>query len=808
MTFHSKAATNDIYDMFNQSRKIETKDDTQSGDETDYGDDTYSVAGESTGTGRISGNNSEYEDDTLASARSFGEDNTSSVSPWSDFTASKHMPKTSNKAKSKNRHRQTASEDLTDNMDSSQDQTQNGFDTQAIAAIANQDLGDFDTKMIAQLAGDDGEEDEEEIQKTESEDEADEAQSEVDSLKTPIEPLFPEQIEVHSNTRYLPLPPEDYEPTPLRPFRDPAAAAQNKLPFMTPIVERTESSLAPSTIFNDKDYFNSKTPSRSVMLGNAKFDSPSKLQVNDLLLESPQNEGSAPVKRKILQVEVAEDENVNSSPPKKFIVESPVDENQKIPFAVTKPLSAPTDLTVLVDDAVFKTPAVPKKQETKTRPIHKGPIVLDLQCNPCDSAIRDQILQTVHPAPSSYDGYYDNSTEISNQYPQMRSYADKVAKQKNIKASPRKGQNEKALTKAIPPMLKFAGTSRTYAVKRELGKGAFAPVYLVDSCDASQADETEQQASRVVGRCPSRGALEALKTESPPLTLTWEFHILHLLRSRLGTSSRSMESIITAHECHLYRDECYLVLDYHSQGTLLDLVNLVRGESVRAGKPAEGLEEPVAMWLGVELLRSMEDVHKVGILHGDLKADNCLVRFDAGVDVSGPYDRYGGDGWNAKGLLLIDFGRGIDTKAFKPEARFVADWKAEETDCAEIREARPWKWEIDLFGAAGVIHSLLFGKYIETVSTGGGGLGQKKDWKLKEGFKRYWEREIWGEVFAVLLNGSGKPEDVVRKEVGRVRGLMEDWLEKEGERSGRDLRGGIRRCERLVAGWNIKGKGR
>lgn len=813
MTFHSKAATNAIYDIFNQPNKPDNKEDTQSGDETDYGDDTYSTAGESVGTGRMSANNSEFGDDTT---RSFGIDNGSSQpdnnSPWSDFTDSNMSQAKSNK--NKHNHRQTDSNDLIDHFDSNQTMNDGAFDTQAIAAIANQDFGDMDTKMIAQLAGDDEEDDQEnEDEHSQHGDEDQEREhNETDDLKTPVEGLFTisQQIEVRQEPRYIPIPPEGYEPTPIRPYRDPTLAAQNKLPFMTPIVERTESSLAPSTIFQDPDYFNTKTPSRSAVAPIDHAESPSLSQMGDLLLSSPHGQSPSPAKRRRSADLLDDAETIENSPCKKHIAESPINRNQKIPFAVSKSVSAPVtkanaEEPSTVGDDVFKTPALPKTAPTKSQSIHKGPIILDLQCNPCDLTVQKQILNAAYPPISSYTGFVDRADQIFNQHPQLKSFAKK---EKTVKSSPRKSTADRTLTKAVAPIVKFTGTNRVYALKRELGKGAYAPVYLVDSYDPAAIDEADSDAENnnmLSTNFSGRGALEAMKTENPPVSLTWEFHILRLVKARLGTSARSMKSIIIAHECHLYRDECYLILDYHSQGTVLDLVNLVRVDNARAGKTVEGLDESVAMWLSVELLRTMDDIHKVGLLHGDLKADNCLVRFEAGeLDV--PYDRHGDGGWSNKGMMLIDFGRGIDTKAFKPEARFAVDWDVEETDCPEIREARPWKWELDLFGAAGVIHSLLFGKYIETVAIGGGGLGQRKEWKLKENLKRYWEKEIWTDVFHVLINGGHKKEEETRKEVVRVRGLMEDWLEKEGERGGRDLRAAIRRCERLVVVTRGRGK--
>ncbi|KAK6382067.1 protein kinase [Exophiala oligosperma] len=872
MTFHSKAATNEIYDMFNQPlRKPEiAKEDTQSGEEIEFTedvDDGYSTTGdaESTGTGREFGADSEYGEDTLASQFDHAESQSQtqshsqpdSVSPWSDFTASKHVPRldsrntsstkpnpSSNKAhgrmKSKNKHRHVMADDVTESLDSSsQNATQTSglggdFDTQAIAAIANCNFDDMDTKAIAMMAGDvdDEEQDDLEIQDhlpasshSETEGAAEEGmaaqhqQQETmdeddddnrDSLSTPVDDVFTEHHEISHKPRFIPLPPEDYEPTPVRPYRDRALVAQNKLPFMTPIVERTESSLAPSTVFNDPDYFTSKTPSRSTHA----YESPSQVQIDKLLMSSPQQQDATPpssAKRKYEHTGITEEEVASSSPrQRKGPGRDRPNSNGHIPFPIAKASPAP----ITDEESVFQTPAVPVKSPAKSiiPPTikHKGPIVADLQCNPCDDVIRQQVLTAVHPPVSSYSGYYDHSAQALGQYSLLKSYAEKISKLK-AKGSPRKSQGSKdAAIKAVPPLLKFAGASRVYAVKRELGAGAFAPVYLVESYDPNDnalaiVDDVEDKENSSPKKPMefTRQGLEALKTEAPPGTLVWEFHILRTVRQRLGPAARTMQSIVLAQECHLFSDEAYIVLEYSPQGTLLDLVNLARNENVKAGKPAEGLEEVLAMWFGVELLRSLEDLHQVGILHGDLKGDNCLVRF-SGTDVTGPYDSLGGSGWNEKGLKLIDFGRGIDTRMFKADAQFIADWPSCATDCAEIRECKPWKWQIDYHGAAGVIHSLLFGKYIETVPVGGGlGPGQKKEWKLKENLKRYWEKEIWTEVFGVLLNPAtvqDGEEMPVQRNLKRVRTRMEKWLSEEGERSGRDLRGALRKMERLVAG--------
>ena len=154
---------------------------------------------------------------------------------------------------------------------------------------------------------------------------------------------------------------------------------------------------------------------------------------------------------------------------------------------------------------------------------------------------------------------------------------------------------------------------------------------------------------------------------------------------------------------------------------------------------------------------------------------------------------------------------------FRFDVQFVADWKTGKADCVEMRELRPWTWQIDYWGMAGVIHSLLFGKYIEDmpvdanvgkdVSLGelaevGIKTGKMKRYKLKESLKRYWQTELWAPLFELLLNPTAHTEGEeggtmpVMKGLRRCREEMEDWLEAEAGRKG--LKNALRRMEERI----------
>ncbi|KAI9708295.1 MAG: hypothetical protein M1820_003999 [Bogoriella megaspora] len=750
MTINTKEAMEEVYGIFNAPLQMEqVQEESEESDD----DDDYTSAGESTGTGRISGATSEFGDETR---NEFGEEtkkdliesqrrqpregtdtDVKSEAEWSDFTASKHVPKLQTE------------DDVTDSVTRTSSDAFEVYEDQEAPSAASR---------------------------------------EQDAVQTPIESEFGAE-NIPPDTEFVPLPPDDFE-APTHPWRNPEQIAQSRLPFMTPIVEKTESSLGMATAKTDKDYFNAKTPSRQT---NVK--TPTIPEIDDAeLMSSPFQEvlnETSPPRGKL-------DPILTGSRPKKLQKASPAKKSM-----------------------IFRAPSVTKEE----RP--KGPIIKDLQCNPVDQHIRETILEQVHPPLSTFEGFHDHRNEHSNRLPEVTKFVKAVSK-----ARKSSGADKTMSSISNPPDLRFPDISRTYTLKRELGQGAYAPVFLVESNSSAtemlseDGDDAPVKMGEGAFTTAPRLPLEAVKSESPPTA--WEFYILRTAHRRLGVH-RAAESIIHAHEMHLYRDECFLVESYRDQGTLLDLVNVARdlaakGGSVGAGGP--GVDECLAMFLSVELLRTVEALHKQGIIHGDLKPDNVLVRFEDAAAVptasfsssrgsdgwDAQYQPAGSGGWSAKGVSLIDFGRGIDMRAFQSGVQFIADWKMQETDCAEMRELRPWTYQCDYHGLAGCIYSLLFGKYIETVvekntSNGivGAGLGQgtNKRYKVKEGFKRYWQTEIWADCFDLLLNSSAKADAEegmklpILKGIKGVREKMETWLEDNCER-GVGLKAMIRKMEAMM----------
>lgn len=724
MTLHTKEAMDEIYDIFNEPLKEsnETTTEVESEEESSEGeddDDDYTSAGESTGTGHLSCATSEFGDETTAGDFTIGtmigedeagesdadetdetdETDNKSVSAWSEFSESKAVPQ---------EHRRSNSED----------ETEGSEDDCSSEASHENDL----------------------------------AETQHESLVTPTSPEPPHSLP----TRYVPVPPEHYD-APTGPYRDPALAANNRLPFMTPIVEKTESSLGIATAHAQKEYFAAKTPSRSKGTPAIMEDDDEPF-INSPFQEALSSTADAP--GRITKLALRE-----TKPAEEALIEA-------------KPGSFPKDDTIIKD----------------TKP--RGPIIQDAQCNPVDEAIRETVLRELHPSLDTYDGYFADSERAYGKGADIRKYTKTVSK------TGARTSNDKATTNFIvPPTLRFQGSERMYTIKRELGKGAFAPVYLAESTIIEEEEEEEKQNLMRSTRAESgvkRNSLEALKMEEPPSP--WEFYIMRQAKRRLGIS-RAADSVIHAYEMHIFKDECYLIEEFRDQGTLLDLVNISRAEN-------GVMDEQLAMFFTVELLRTVEALHSKGLIHGDLKADNILVRFDTlskEEQWDSQYKRDGQDGWASKGIALIDFGRGIDMKVFKPEVQFIADWPTTEADCAEMRELRPWTYQIDYHGLAGIIHNLLFGKYIATVAERAAtlGSGATKTYRIKESLKRYWQTEIWQEVLDLLLNplthleGEEGGKMPVHRGMKEVREKMEDWLEANCEK-GVGLKALVRRMEEAV----------
>jgi checkpoint serine/threonine-protein kinase len=134
---------------------------------------------------------------------------------------------------------------------------------------------------------------------------------------------------------------------------------------------------------------------------------------------------------------------------------------------------------------------------------------------------------------------------------------------------------------------------------------------------------------------------------------------------------------------------------------------------------------------------------------------------DAGSDWESVYRADGTAGWNSKGLSLIDWGSSIDVLSFPEDQKFIKLTSTDDSsiECWQVRNQKAWTYEIDWYGCASVIHVLLFGTYMTVIEQEDGYL------EVKSHFKRYWNYNLWKEIFDLLLNAGSLNAELLQQNI-------------------------------------------
>ncbi|KAG7666039.1 BUB1 [[Candida] subhashii] len=296
--------------------------------------------------------------------------------------------------------------------------------------------------------------------------------------------------------------------------------------------------------------------------------------------------------------------------------------------------------------------------------------------NPFDNSLKSELLDNLPIPLSAFSGYHDRSSQPPIH--RMKKFRDiTAAKTKKINRGSQQA------------IIDYCG-DEIYCLIHELGQGGYGYVYLIEN--------------------GSDGTLKALKIESP--SSKWEFYILHIIHRRLVNQRQLSSRFIHADSLFYFRDESFLILDYYSQSTLLDVVNYYKTLE------NQNIPEVLCVYLTLGWQQDWNDQYM-------------------------PND----PAWAKKSISLIDFGRGIDLSLFPKHTRFITkNMKVDEQDCVEMNEGLPWTYEADYYGLAGIVHTLLFGTYIKVQKSSMGHVS------LRATFKRYWQTELWSALFEMLLN--------------------------------------------------------
>eukprot|EP00742_Colponemidia_sp_Colp-10_P012674 GILJ01014261.1.p1 GENE.GILJ01014261.1~~GILJ01014261.1.p1 ORF type:complete len:452 (-),score=99.03 GILJ01014261.1:124-1383(-) len=290
--------------------------------------------------------------------------------------------------------------------------------------------------------------------------------------------------------------------------------------------------------------------------------------------------------------------------------------------------------------------------------------------------------------------------------------------------------------------------STSYEVKESAGEGGFATVLCV--FEQHTYMDSYPMAIKVLSPMLRTEAIEQRQREhgdtlkfAMDLSL-WEFYIASQLRARVA-DSMLLDDLVVAKNLYLFEDQACMLMPFADQGSIQDLVNLYL-------KEGEFMDESIVLFYTIQMMRLVEELHSVDIIHGDIKPDNWMVKNEE----LGEWSDWRSVGWKGKGVKLIDFGRAIDLRILDPQVMFTGNNHTDGFQCVEMLTNRPWKYQIDTFGLCGTVHCMLFGSYMEVQPI----TDVNGPWKIKLPLKRYWQKDLWEEFFDSLLNLSSEESSV------------------------------------------------
>ncbi|KAJ7341220.1 hypothetical protein JRQ81_005076 [Phrynocephalus forsythii] len=267
---------------------------------------------------------------------------------------------------------------------------------------------------------------------------------------------------------------------------------------------------------------------------------------------------------------------------------------------------------------------------------------------------------------------------------------------------------------ALKPKAELNLRSMSFHVDFLLGEGAFAHVY-----QASVLDMDNTRNNRKV-------ILKVQKPASP-----WEFYIAAQLTERLKPSLRHL--CIRFYSAHFFHNGSILVGELYSYGTLLNTINIYKKLTEKV------MPQALVLYFTIKILHMVEELHKCGIIHGDIKPDNFIFG-ESFLD----NDTCDIDG-TSHGLALIDFGQSIDMSLFPEGTVFTGKCETSGFQCIEMMTQKPWNYQTDYFGIAATVYCMLFGTYMKVRNEQG-------IWKPDTVFRRIPNANVWTDFFFTLLN--------------------------------------------------------
>jgi len=358
------------------------------------------------------------------------------------------------------------------------------------------------------------------------------------------------------------------------------------------------------------------------------------------------------------------------------------------------------------------------------------------------SSISPKITKLGYLEEINYDDYHNDKTNVALDELMVNENSSQVFDQRsrNIPVQ---------LVKKVNQGTEIEMDDLQLTLKHELGRGAYGTVLLCHS-STNKSLRTDQDI--------------ALKIQSPLGCLAWEYKILCILEERIRSSTVANQKSIRRpirHSTKRYKEDNEIKLipfpralsfvAFSDGGTLgmtagsdsglnlIDVINLYDGK----------VPELIAIHYTSRMLLHLNSLHLNGkILHCDVKADNWVL-----TSSNSKYKTNTGKDLPGSDLMLVDFGRSVDLVSLKHtnkdnrDVRLCGKFAAKDMQCVAMKEGRSWSTEIDTYGLCASSHVLLFGVHMNIQKE-----RSSSRWRLQKTLRRYWQRDLWQNLFDSLLN--------------------------------------------------------
>ncbi|KRY23363.1 Mitotic checkpoint serine/threonine-protein kinase BUB1 [Trichinella patagoniensis] len=206
-----------------------------------------------------------------------------------------------------------------------------------------------------------------------------------------------------------------------------------------------------------------------------------------------------------------------------------------------------------------------------------------------------------------------------------------------------------------------------------------------------------------------------------------------------SSNGNAVQRLLCAHS---FSDGSLITLAFGSRFTLAEL-------AFRKGWPRDSLREATAAFFTLDMLKILRHLCRCKVIHGNIRPEAFLF---LGIGMSKQQIEAAdqADFWiqcSAACLQIADFGNAVDLNLLPEGYKFVHEQHVDHLLCCEMRDKKPWTFQIDCFGLLNSVHWLIFGCRLDAFK-----FPTSDHWSANISTRCSWDAKMWSWLFDTFLN--------------------------------------------------------